>query len=102
VVTRRALERAALARSFEERTKQAGKECSQVVRVSIEVCGSTTRFRVGVQDNSIERAVNLINGSYSAGNVRLDFTPDLVEIFVEDVGAQAEQVAFEDPQKTVA
>ena len=70
-----------------------------MVRVSIEVPSEAARFRVGVQDKSIRRAVCLVSGSYSASDVRIVFLLDPEGFFVEDVGAQGEQIKFEEPQK---
>jgi hypothetical protein len=73
-----------------------------VVRVSIEVRSGTARFRVGVQAESIQRAVSLAKGSYSASDFRVVFPLNAREFFVEDVGAQGEQIEFEEPKKNTA
>jgi len=73
-----------------------------VVRVSVEVRSGAARFRVGVQARSIERAVRLVRGSYPDGDARVIFPIDGAKYFVGDVGAQGEQIEFEEPQKAVA
>jgi hypothetical protein len=73
-----------------------------VVRVSIEIRCGAARFTVGVQAESIQRAVSLVEGSHSASDVRviLPIAPD--GIFVEDVAVQGKQTEFEEPQKKTA
>jgi hypothetical protein len=55
-----------------------------VVRVSIEVRSGAARFRVGVQASSIQRAVNVVKGLYSASDVRVIFPIDPEGFFIED------------------
>ena len=73
-----------------------------MVRVSIEVRSGTASFRVGVQAESIRRAVSLVEGSYAAGDVRVIFPIAPEGFFVKDVAAQAGRIEFEEPQKTAA
>ena len=56
-----------------------------MVKVSIEVSYGATRFRVGVQSSSIQRAVDLVNDSYSADDVRVVFPINPEGFFAEDV-----------------
>jgi hypothetical protein len=56
-----------------------------VVKVSIEVCYGATHFRVGVKASSIQRAVDLVKGSYSADDVRVVFPIDPEGFFAEEV-----------------
>jgi hypothetical protein len=55
-----------------------------VVRVSIEVHFGTARFRVRVQASSIQRAVSLVKGFYSASDVKVGFPIDPEGFFVEE------------------
>jgi hypothetical protein len=56
-----------------------------VVKVSIEVRYGTTRFRVGVQASSIQRAVGLVKGLYSADDVRVVVPINPEGFFADDV-----------------
>ena len=56
-----------------------------MVKVSIEVCYGATHFRVGVKASSIQRAVDLVKGSYSADDVRVVFPIDPEGFFAEHV-----------------
>jgi len=62
--------------------KQQAKGNS-VVRVSVEVRCAAARFRVGVQAPSIQRAVDLVKGFYSASDVKVVFPIDPEGFFVE-------------------
>lgn len=42
-----------------------------MVKVSIEVCSGAARFDVGVQAESIQRAVSFLEERYSKANVRV-------------------------------
>jgi hypothetical protein len=55
-----------------------------VVRVSIEVRSGAARFMVGVQASSIQRAVNVVEGLYSASDARVIFPIDPEGFFIED------------------
>jgi hypothetical protein len=59
-----------------------------MVGVSMEVGSGGARFRVGVRASSIERAVSLVKGSYSASDVRVVFPIDPEGFFVEDALAE--------------
>jgi hypothetical protein len=43
----------------------------QMVRLSVEVRSGTARFRVGVQAESIRKALSVVQGRYSRGVVRV-------------------------------
>ena len=55
-----------------------------MVKVSIEVRDGATRFRVGVQATSIQRAISLAKGFYFAIDVKVVFPIDPESFFVED------------------
>jgi hypothetical protein len=66
-----------------------GNSVGSLVRVSLEVRCGVTRFRVGVQASSIQRAVDLVKGFYSASDVKVVFPIDPEGFFVEDaLGAE--------------
>jgi hypothetical protein len=73
-----------------------------VVRVSIEVRGGAARFRVGVQASSIQRAVSLVEGFYSASDVRVGFPIDPEGFFVEDAFAREGLIERGKPQEDLA
>ena len=55
-----------------------------VVKVSVEVRNGAARFRVGVQASSIQNALNLVKGLYSAKDVKVVFPIDPESFFVEE------------------
>jgi hypothetical protein len=73
-----------------------------VVRVSIEVCSGAARFRVGIQASSIQRAVSLVKGLYSASDVRVLFPIDPEAFFVEDAFAKEGLIERGMPQEELA
>jgi hypothetical protein len=50
--------------------KQQATAKYAVVKVSVEVRNGAARFRVGVQASSIQSALNLVKGLYSASDVK--------------------------------
>jgi hypothetical protein len=70
-----------------------------VVRVSIEVHFGTARFRVRVQASSIQRAVSLVKGFYSASDVKVMFPIDPEGFFVEDAFAAEGLIERGKPQE---
>ena len=54
----------------------------KMVRVSVEVGSSTSRFRVGVQARSIRDALRIVEGSYPQGEVRVLFPIEPERFFV--------------------
>ena len=55
-----------------------------MVKVSIEVKNGVARIIVGVQASSIQSALNLVKGFYSASDVKVLFPIDPEGFFVED------------------
>ena len=49
-----------------------------LVKVSVEVRSGTARFRVGVQAESVRRALSMVGGRYPRGMVRVVF-PNMPE-----------------------
>ena len=59
-----------------------------MVKVSIEVRSGAAHFDVGVQAESIQRAMSFVEERYPKGNVRLKFPIELKSLFVEDLSAR--------------
>jgi len=70
-----------------------------MVKISIEVRSGAARFDVGVQAESIQRAVDLVKGFYSASYVKVRFPIDPEGFFVEDVFAKEGLIEGGKPQK---
>jgi hypothetical protein len=70
-----------------------------MVKVSIEVRSGAARFDVAVQAESIQRAVDLVNGFYSASDVKVVFPIDPEGFFVEDAFAKEGLIEVGKPQK---
>jgi hypothetical protein len=74
-----------------------------VVRVSSEVRNGATRFRVGVQATSIQRAISLVsNAFYFAGDVRVIFPSDPEGFFVEEAFAKEGLIKVGETQEELA
>ena len=75
-----------LSGGFPHREDRASKKgvVLDMVRVSMEVRSGAARFRVGIQASSIQGAVSLAKGLYSASDVRVIFPIDPEGFFVED------------------
>jgi hypothetical protein len=54
----------------------------RMVKVSVEICSGTARFRVSVQAQSIRRALGLAEDRYPHGEVRLVFPIEPEGFFV--------------------
>ncbi len=70
-----------------------------MVRVLIEVRSGTARFRVGVQASSLQRAISLVKGCYSASDVKVVFPIDPEGFFVEDALAAEGLIERGKPQE---
>jgi hypothetical protein len=64
-----------------------------MVRISVEVKSGTARFRVMVQAESIERALEIAKSHNPDKERRVDFPLDPETFFVEDPGAKIETSA---------
>jgi hypothetical protein len=73
-----------------------------MVKVSIEVRSGAAHFDVGVQAESIQRAMCFVRERYPMGEGRASFTIEPDSFFVEDIAARAEQIECEEPQKKTA
>ena len=56
----------------------------KLVRVSVEVRNGTARFRVGVQAESIRKALSMVGGRYLRGVVRVLFPVEPEGFFVHE------------------
>jgi len=73
-----------------------------MVKVSVEVRKGTARFRVGVQAESIRRALRMVGGRYPHGEVRLVFPIEPEGFFVREPTAVAEMIGIEEIRKEAA
>jgi hypothetical protein len=73
-----------------------------MVKVSIEVSSGAAHFDVGVQAESIRRAMSLVRERYPMGEVRLKFPIEPESFFVEDIAVQGGQIECEEPQEKTA
>ena len=73
-----------------------------MVKVSIEVQSGAARFDVGVQAESIQRAVSLMQERYSKGTVKVKFPIEPERFFVEDRRARTEIVGLDLPARVAA
>ena len=73
-----------------------------MVKVSIEVRSGAAHFDVGVQAESIRRAMSLVRERYPMGSVKVKFPIEPESFFVEDIAAQVGQIECEEPQKKTA
>jgi hypothetical protein len=69
-----------------------------MIRVSIEVRSGAVRFRVGIQAFNIRRAVSLVEGLYSASDVRVIFPIDPEGFFLEDAFAKEGLIERGEPE----
>ena len=68
-----------------------------MVKVSIEVRSGAAHFEVGVQAESIQRAMCFVRERYPKGNVRVKFPIESESFFVEDAAARRGIVDLELP-----
>jgi hypothetical protein len=73
-----------------------------MVKISIEVSSGTAHFDVGVQAESIQRAMSLVSKRYPKGNVRVKFPIEPESFFVQDPTARTGIVALEFPAGVAA
>jgi hypothetical protein len=57
-----------------------------MVRISVEVSNGAARFRVSVRAQSIERALELVQGQNPGKDCKVRFPIDGESFFVEEVG----------------
>jgi hypothetical protein len=73
-----------------------------MVKVSMEVRSGAARFDVGVQAESIQRAVSFVEERYSKGSVKVMFPIEPESFFVKDPAAQTGIVGLESPARVAA
>jgi len=73
-----------------------------MVKISVEVRSGTAHFDVGVQAESIHRAVSLVRGRYPRAYVQVKFPIKPESFFVRDFAPQAEQIELEEPHEKTA
>ena len=56
----------------------------KMVRISVEVRSGTARFRVGVQAQSVRKALGVVGGRYPHGVVEVVFPIEPAEFFVNE------------------
>jgi hypothetical protein len=76
-------------------------EQQRMVKVSVEVRTGTARVRVGVQAQSIRKALSLVGARYPGGEVRVSFPIDPDYFFVDGL-ARAGIVEPEHPKEQAA
>jgi hypothetical protein len=64
-----------------------------MVRISVEVKSGAARFRVMVQAESIERALEIARGHNPGRECQVTFPLDPETFFAEDLAAKAEETA---------
>ena len=74
----------------------------QIVRISVEVRSGTARFRVGVQAQSIRKALSMVAGRYPRGVVEVAFPIEPDEFFVHGSSGPARVVGNERTHKEAA
>jgi hypothetical protein len=77
-------------------------EQQRMMKVSVEVRTGTARFRVGVQAQSIRKAVSLVGGRYPQGEVRVAFPIEPEGFFVQEPSAWAGIVGSEQAYQQAA
>jgi hypothetical protein len=73
-----------------------------MVKVSMEVRSGAAHFDVGVQAESIQRAMSLVSKRYPKGNVQVKFPIEPESFFVEDPSARTRIVGLELPARVAA
>jgi hypothetical protein len=73
-----------------------------MVKISIEVRSGTAHFDVGVQAESIQRAMSLVQERYSKGSVKVRFPIEPESFFVDDPTATRGIVDQEHPARVAA
>ena len=67
----------------------------KMVRISVEVRSGTARFRVGVQAQSIRKALSMVAGSYPRAVVRVAFPIEPEGFFVHGPSGPARLIGDE-------
>jgi hypothetical protein len=72
-----------------------------MIKVSVEVRSGAARFRVGVQAQSISRALSVVGARFPTSEVRVEFPID-PDGFFEHGSSLAEMIEPEHPQQMAA
>jgi hypothetical protein len=70
-----------------------GKRCGEMIRISIKVSSGAARFRVGIQAESIERAMEIVARQNPGKVCEVTFPIDPETFFVDDSVATVGQLA---------
>jgi hypothetical protein len=73
-----------------------------MVKVSVEVRSGAAHFEVGVQAESIQRAMCFVKERYPMGSVKVSFPIEPESFFVEDPTVRTEIVGLELPARAAA
>ena len=73
-----------------------------MVKVSVEVRNGTARFRVGVQAESVRRALGMVGGRYPHGEIRLVFPIEPEGFFFREPTALTGMVGIEETRREAA
>jgi hypothetical protein len=69
------------------------KRCGEMIRISVQVSSGTTRFRVAIQAESIERALEIAARQNPGKECEVTFPIDPETFFVENSVATFRQLA---------
>ena len=70
-------------------------EQQKMVKVSVEVRSGYARFKVGVQAESIRRALSIVGGRYPQGEIRVVFPAEPAGFLVRQLSVPAEMASLE-------
>jgi hypothetical protein len=71
-----------------------------MIKVAVEVHSGTARFRVGVQAESVQRALSLVEGRFPGRKCRVKFPIEAEGFFVQGTATRAGMV--EQPEELAA
>jgi hypothetical protein len=89
----------ALRQGEAESEREAGRK---MVKVSVEVRSDTACLRIGVQAESIRRALAMVGRSYPRGKISVVFPIEPEDFFVSVPSSPADLVRFERTQREAA
>ena len=81
--------------AWEKERKMSEVVAQKLVKVCVEVQSGMARFRVGVQAESIRRALGLVGARYPHGETRVVFPIEPEDFFVSEPSATAGMVGHE-------
>ena len=68
-----------------------------MVRITVEVGSGPTRYRVAVQAESIQRALEIVEGLDPGSDFKVTFPIDPETFFIKDPAAMVERIEREKP-----